>query len=203
VTPHPTLDIATKSISAASPIARRREFFFRKIESSIASDKSVPLAMTLCDVSGISRRKLPTGGAAPFAVVTTLSEMDPPATTLAAENVQVETGGHPAIEKVTCPLSGGLSVLIVNVAVAPAVIEIEEGDAFSPAGIGPLKLNTVFPPHSAEFVPAGGHSVVSNAVTMKKYVVPTVTAIWTSDCFTDAEMSLLHATFVKFPAVPV
>ena len=129
--------------------------------------------------------------------------MAPPATTLAAENVQVETGGHPAIENVTCPLSGGLSVLMVNVAVAPAVIDIEEGDAFSPAGIGPLKLNTVFPPHSAEFVPAGGHSVVSNAVTMKKYVVPTVTAICTSDCFIEAETSLLHATFVKFPAVPV
>jgi hypothetical protein len=114
------------------------------------------------------RRKFRAGGVAPFAAVTTLSEMDPPATTLAAENVQVETGGHPAIENVTWPLSGGLSVLIVNVAVAPAVIDIAEGDAFSPAGIGPLKLNTVVPPHSAEFVPVGGHSVVSNAVTMKK-----------------------------------
>jgi len=123
--------------------------------------------MTRPGETGTSRHKSRAGGAVLFAAVTTLSEMAPPATTLAAENMQVETGGHPAIEKVTCPLSGGLSVLIVNVAVAPAVIDIEEGDAFSPAGIGPLKLKTVFPPHSAEFVPAGGHSVVSNAVTMK------------------------------------
>ena len=129
--------------------------------------------------------------------------MDPPATTFAAENVQVETGGHPAIENVTCPLSGGLRVLSMKVADPPAVIDVEEGDAFSPAGIGPLKLNTVLPPHSAEFVPAGGHSVVSKAVTIKKYVVPTVTAICTSDCFTDEEKSLLHATFVKFPGAPV
>jgi hypothetical protein len=136
-------------------------------------------------------------------MVTTLSESDPPATTLAAENVHVATGGHPAIENVTCPLNGGLNVLIVNVAVPPALIEVAGGDATSPAGIGALKLNTVLPPHSAEFVPAGGHSDESNAVTMKKYVVPDVTLICTCDCFTDAETSLLHATFVKFPAAPV
>ena len=66
---------------------------------------------------------------------------------------------------------------IVNVAEPPAVMDIAGGDANSPAGIGALKFSTVAPPHSAEFVPAGGHSEVSNAVTMKKYVVPELTAI--------------------------
>jgi hypothetical protein len=201
VIPHPMLTVATNSNIAANPTARLREFFPRKI--SIIRTSTIPQTMKRPGESGIRRCKFCLGGAEPFAAVTTLKEMDPPATTLAAENVHVETGGHPAIENVTCPLSGGLSVLTVNVAVPPAVIDVEEGDAFSPAGIGPLKLNTVLPPHSAEFVPVGGQRVVSNAVTMKKYVVPIVTAICTCDSFTAAEASLLHATFVKFPAVPV
>jgi hypothetical protein len=184
-----------------NPITRLREFFFSKINRTNIS--RIAQTITRPDEIGISRRKFPSGGAAPFAVVRTLSEIDPPATTFAAENVQVETGGHPAIENVTCPLSGGLSVLSMKVADPPALIDVEAGDAFSPAGIGPLKLNTVVPPHSAEFVPVGGHNVVSNAVTMKKYVVPTVTAICTDDCFTDAETSLLHAMFVKFSDAPV
>ena len=57
---------------------------------------------------------------------------------------------------------------IVNVAEAPAEMDIAGGDATRPAGIGALKFSTVLPPHSAEFVPAGGQSEVSNAVTMKK-----------------------------------
>jgi hypothetical protein len=119
------------------------------------------------------------------------------------ENVHIETGGHPAIENETCPLSGGLSVLIVNAVDPPGVTDIADGDAIRPAGIGPLKLIAVFPPHSAELVPAGGHSVVSNAVTMKKYVVPGATAICICDCATDAEILLLHATLVRLPATPV
>jgi hypothetical protein len=117
---------------------------------------------------GGARRKFHTAGTTPRAAVVTLNESDPPAVTLPAENAHVETGGHPATEKVTCPLNGGLTVLIVNVADPPAVIDIDGGEATNPAGIGALKLNTVFPPHSAELVPAGGHNVVSNAVTMKK-----------------------------------
>src|SRR5271156_747271 len=115
-----------------------------------------------------TRRKFLIAGADPFAIVVTLSESDPPATTLVAENAHVATGGHPAIENVTCPLSGGLSVLTVNVADPPAVIDAVGGVATSPAGMGALKLNTVLPPHSAELVPAGGHRDESNAVTMKK-----------------------------------
>jgi len=118
--------------------------------------------------NGYVRRKVLAGGVMPLAVVVTLNEIDPPATTVPGENVHVETGGHPAIENVICPLNGGLSVLIVNIADAPALMDIAGGDAISPAGIGPLKLITAVPPHSAEFVPAGGHCVVSNTVTMKK-----------------------------------
>ena len=66
---------------------------------------------------------------------------------------------------------------MVNVAEAPAVMDIDGGKATNPAGIGPFRLNTVAPPHSAELVPAGGHCVVSNTVTMKKYVAFGVTAI--------------------------
>jgi hypothetical protein len=50
---------------------------------------------------GTTRRKFRVDGAAALTVVVTAKEIDPPAATLPAENVHVETGGHPAIEKVT------------------------------------------------------------------------------------------------------
>lgn len=205
VTPHPFANPATNKTSAiigANPITRLRCIFF--IEAIIIPRKNkIPqAAVHRSEMNGICRKFRRTGEA-PFATVATLSESDPPATTLVAENVHVATGGHPAIENVTCPLNGGLNVLIVNAAVPPAVIDTAGGEATSPAGIGALKLKTVLPPHSAEFVPVGGHSDVSNAVTMKKYVVPDATLIWICDCFTEADTSLLHATFVKLPAVPV
>lgn len=114
------------------------------------------------------RRKFCVGNAVPLAVVATPRETGAPAVIVPGENVHVETGGHPAIENETCPLSGGLSVLIVNAVDPPGFTDIADGDAISPAGIGPSKLIAVFPPHSAALVPAGGHSAVSNAVTMKK-----------------------------------
>jgi hypothetical protein len=152
---------------------------------------------------GPTRRTLRVGNAVPLAVVVTLKVIDPPATIVPTENEQVETGGHPAIENETCPLNGGLNVLMLNAADPPALIDMAGGDAISPAGIGPLKLIVVFPPHSAGFVPVGGHCVVSKAVTMKKYVVPGVTGICNCDCTTEAEILLLHATLVRLPAVPV
>jgi hypothetical protein len=206
VTAHP-LHIDTAIITAAVSgnrfIKRWRPSLCGRVKNNNVAAVSKPQNVISSGENGLTRRKIRTGGATPPAAVVTLNETDPPATTVAGENVQVETGGQPAIEKVTCPLNGGLSVLIVNVADAPALIAIAGGDAISPAGIGPLKLITVTPPHSAEFVPAGGHCVESNTVTMKKYVVPCVAAICTCDCATDAEMLLLHATLVKFPGPPV
>jgi hypothetical protein len=167
VTPHPLANTDTNNSNAiigAKLVAPHRLFFVTN--KSIIENKIPQYVFHGSGLNG-SRRKFRNSGAVPFAVVATLSESDPPATTLPAENVHVATGGHPAIENVTCPLSGGLNVLIVNVAEPPAVIDAVGGVAKSPAGIGALKLNMVLPPHSAEFVPAGGHSDVSNAVTMK------------------------------------
>ena len=47
------------------------------------------------------RRKLRTGNTTLFAVVVTLNKVEVPATTVLGEKVQVDTGGHPAIENVT------------------------------------------------------------------------------------------------------
>ena len=68
---------------------------------------------------------------------------------LAEVNLHVETGGQPAMVSVTCPESGGASVLIVKEADPPAVTDIETGWAVTPPGNGPAKLKTVLPPHSS------------------------------------------------------
>jgi hypothetical protein len=206
VTPHPshiTVTIITSAAIGTRLIKRRRRSLFDQLENTNVAAASKHQNATRPGENGFTRRKVRNGAATPPAVVITLNEIDPPATIVPGENVHVETGGHPAIEKATCPLNGGLKVLIANVADAPALTAIADGDAISPAGIGPLKLITVAPPHSAEFVPPGGHCVVSNTVTMKKYVVACATAICTCDCTTDAEMLLLQATLVKFPGPPV
>jgi hypothetical protein len=101
------------------------------------------------------------------AVVVTIKVVDDPAAALAGLKLQVETGGQPASVNVTVPESGGEKVVTVNEVELPALMEFAPGEAATPAGAGPLKVNTVLPPHSKTFGVAPLHKDASNAVTMK------------------------------------
>jgi hypothetical protein len=102
-----------------------------------------------------------------FTVVVTMSVVDDPPVTLVGLNPQVETGGHPETVNATVPESGGEKVPIVYDAVPPELMDVELGDAVTPAGEGPPKVKTVLPPHSITLGVAPLHNDASNTVTMK------------------------------------
>ncbi len=96
-----------------------------------------------------------------LAEVLTFNIVEVPAVMPAEVNVHVETGGQPAIVRVTCPESGGASVPMVNEADPPAMTDIETGATVTPPGNGPAKLKTVLPPHSAPLWFAAVHRAES------------------------------------------
>jgi hypothetical protein len=157
-------------IASGTRAANRRRFPCARAKTNVRAAKNTHILKSLIAVqgmpNGINRRKPVPGVVTLLAVVVTVRVFGVPAVTVVEVKVQVESGGQPARLKLTCPESGGASVLIVNTIVPPAVIVPALGDAAKPAGVGPLKLKTVLPPHSLTSEPAGGHNVVSKTETM-------------------------------------
>jgi hypothetical protein len=159
------------SIASGTRAVNRRRFLCVKLNITTSASNIIKEFLRIGGVpggrNGATRRKLFLGVNLLLAVVATVSMLEVPAVTVVEANVHVESGGQPARLKLTCPESGGASVLIVNVIEEPAVMVARLGEAARPAGVGPLKLKTVLPPHSLANEPAGGHCVVSKTLTMK------------------------------------